>query len=92
MPLTVTLKKNLKKAMGGKEASLVKGLLERMDEGAKWVEQKRKSVGFGPRFTDEVRGWEQAIELKDLPISKYVKMQRKVREKRQKLVDKVSTT
>lgn len=89
VPLTVTLKKSTKKAIGGKEASLVKVLLERMEEGARWIEQRRKLVAFGPKFTDEVRAWERDIDIQDTPMGRYVKTQKKIREKRQKLVDKV---
>lgn len=91
VPLTVTLRKGVRKASGGKEAGLVKGLLERVDEGAKWVEQKRKTVTFGPKSAREVLDWELSVKLEDTPMGKYVKTQRKIREKRRKLVDKVSS-
>jgi len=35
-----------------------------------------------------VLDWELSVKLEDTPMGKYVKTQRKIREKRRKLVDK----
>ncbi|TDL26990.1 Noc2-domain-containing protein [Rickenella mellea] len=88
VPLTVTLKKGVKHASGGKEAGVVKGLLERIDEGVKWVEQRRKGVTFRPKNVQQVDEWERSVNLEETPIGKYIKTQRKIREKRRKLVEK----
>ena len=91
VPLCVMLKRALKKASGGKEAAVVKGLVERVEEGAKWTEERRREVRFGPKMVEEVRSWESKVqdEMEDAPVVKYVKSQRKIREKRKKLVEKV---
>lgn len=89
---TVTLKKSVKHASGGKEAGTVKGLLERVEEGSRWIAERRKAVTFAPKNLDELHRWERAINLEETPMGKYVKMQRKVREKRRKLVEKVCHT
>ena len=91
VPLQVVLKRALKKASGGREAAVVKGLVERVEEAVQWVEGRRRGVKFGPKMLDEVRAWERRVreELDEAPIVKYVKMQRKIREKRRKLVEKV---
>ena len=87
--LTVVLKKSVKRASGGKEAAVVKGFLERLEEGSKWISERRKTVGFGPKNLDQLRAWERAIDLEETPMGRYVKTQRKIREKRRKLVEKV---
>ncbi|TFK37615.1 Noc2p family-domain-containing protein [Crucibulum laeve] len=92
VPIVVTLRKSMKNAKQGvsKEQGLLKGLLERADESAKWIEEKRKLVTFSPAKMSAVRDWEDALKekLADAPLSKYLKVQRKTREKRRKLVEK----
>ena len=75
-----------------KEAGMVKALVERVEESAKWVEEKRKGVGFGPGRLGEVEKWEEGIRGRveeEGPLGKYVKVLRKTREKRKKLLEKV---
>ena len=93
VPLLASLRRGLKKAAGGKEAGVVRGLVERLEEGAKWITQKRKSVDFGPRELARVRMWEKDVEedIDEAPLEKYLRMQRKVREKRRKLMEKART-
>ncbi|KAI5120624.1 hypothetical protein M0805_009384 [Coniferiporia weirii] len=88
VPLLATLRKSVKKAAGAKEAGVVKGLLERVEEGAAWVGERRKTVAFGPRNLDQVRAWERDLNVDETPLGKYVKSQRKMREKRRKLIEK----
>ncbi|THH17678.1 hypothetical protein EW146_g3186 [Bondarzewia mesenterica] len=98
VPLTVVLRKALKtsridqKSRGGKEAGIVKGLVERIEESAKWVEQKRDGVSFAPAKMAEVDTWEAGVKVEETPLGKYIKVQRKTREKRRKLVEKVRET
>ena len=75
-----------------KEAGMVKALVERVEESAKWVEEKRKGVGFGPGRLGEVEKWEEGMRGRveeESPLGKYVKVLRKTREKRKKLLEKV---
>lgn len=88
VPIVATLKKSLKHAAGGKEAGIVKGLLERVEEGAKWVEERRKTINFAPKNTHEVHMWERNLNVEDMPLAKHLKSQRKLREKRRKLLEK----
>jgi nucleolar complex protein 2 len=96
VPILVQLRKSLKvvksgSGSGAKDTSLVKVLLERMEESARWVDQSRKRVSFAPGKLGEVDRWEQDLKLKigESPLGKYAKVQRKTREKRQKLMEKV---
>lgn len=95
VPVVVSLRKTLKTAKskkGGaqKEIGVVKGLVERIEESAKWMEQKRKGVNFGPGKLTDVERWEANLAIEDSPLAKYVKVQRKARAKRKNLVDKVT--
>lgn len=88
VPVIVLLRKAVKGARG---AGSVKTLLERVEEGAKWVEQRRRAAAFAPADAKAVALWETELEkkLEESPLVKYLKVQRKAREKRRKLVEKV---
>lgn len=103
VPLVVVLRKALKAAKNGGEAgkgkgkkggasgkdvALVRSLVERIEDSARWVEERRKSVGFGPAMTGEVEVWEAAVKVEDAPLGKYLKVLQKTREKRRALVEK----
>ena len=71
---------------------MVKALVERVEESAKWVEEKRKSVGLGPRRLRGVGKWKEALRRnieEESPSGKHVNVLRKTREKRKKLLGKV---
>jgi nucleolar complex protein 2 len=95
VPVVVALRKVLKGAKTArskgpaKEAGMVRALVERVEESAKWVEERRRGVSFAPSQMDEVAAWERNVKVEDSPLAKYVKVQRKVREKRRQLLEKV---
>lgn len=76
----------------GKEAAVVKTLIERVEESAKWVEDKRRSVSFAPGKLGEVERWESSVKVEETPLGKFVRVQRKAREKRRRLMEKVRPT
>jgi nucleolar complex protein 2 len=94
-PIVVTLRRALKtgKTSSGsaksKEVGIVKSLVERVEESAKTTEKQRLSVRFGPGDIREVDEWEERLNIEETPLGKYMKIQRKVREKKRKLVEKV---
>ncbi|TBU59905.1 Noc2-domain-containing protein [Dichomitus squalens] len=97
VPIVLLLRKSIKgsknaqgKGSKSKEAGLAKTLVERVEESAKWIEQRRKGVLFAPGKLGEVERWEDDLRGKvdDTPLGRYVKVQRKAREKRRKLVEK----
>lgn len=89
VPLIALLRKAVKASKGGKETAQVKSLIEHVEEGANWVSQRRRDVKFGPRDFDQVTRWEDAIELEETPMGKWLKVLRKLRDKRMELVAKV---
>jgi len=97
VPIVVTLRRCLKSAKSNpaassisKEQSIVKTLLERIEESAKWVEAQRKG-SISPGAMAAVSDWEQKLrsQLEHAPLVKYLKVQLKAREKRRKLLEKV---
>jgi len=98
VPVIVMLRKCLKtsnsktKGISGKEQGIVKVMLERIEDSARWIEQKRMGAMFAPSRMDEVDEWETEIKQKldDSPLAKYLKVQRKARDKRRSLIEKVN--
>lgn len=97
VPIVVILRRSLKSAKSNpaassisKEQGIVKTLLERIEESAKWVEAQRKGT-FSPGAIAAVSDWEQRLrsQLEHAPLSKYLKVQLKAREKRRRLLEKV---
>lgn len=91
VPVGIVLKKSVKGAKGSKQAGAVKALVERMEEGAKWIEERRRNVAFAPADVEQVRAWQAAVreKLDDTPVGKGLKMLRKARERRMRLLEKV---
>jgi len=97
VPIVVLLRKCLKATntasgtSSGKDVAFLKVVLERIEESVRWVEQKRKGVSFVPGKLGEVERWEKDLRAKieESPLGKYLKVQRKIREKRRKLMEKV---
>ena len=96
VPVAITLRRALKSSSKGdfsvvKEASLVKALVDRIQDSARWMEQRRSTVTFTPRDATQVEDWEVAIKHKigESPLGKYLKVLQRTREKRRKLIDNV---
>ncbi|KAG9043322.1 Nucleolar Complex 2 protein [Tulasnella sp. UAMH 9824] len=91
LPVTVTLKRCVRRSKGGKNAMHVKTLVERIEEGSRWVESKRANVRFAPSDGRDVEAWEGGIDVKDSPVAKWVKVQRKARAVREEMKRKAAT-
>ncbi|KAK7035358.1 Nucleolar Complex 2 protein [Paramarasmius palmivorus] len=92
VPVIVVLRKAMKNAKSGsliKDVGQIKTLVERVEESAKWVEQKRKSVRLAPGKIADVEEWESQLKQKldEAPLAKYLKVQRKAREKKRKMME-----
>ncbi|KAK0463081.1 Noc2-domain-containing protein [Desarmillaria tabescens] len=94
IPILVTLRRSLKAARvgsgSGKDLGVVKTLIERVEESARWVESRRKNLKIAPAQLGDVDAWQEEAKRKvgDSPLARYVKVQRKAREKRRELVEK----
>ncbi|KIK56152.1 hypothetical protein GYMLUDRAFT_47364 [Collybiopsis luxurians FD-317 M1] len=93
VPISIALKKVMKDAKShnsGKDSASIKTLVERIEDSGKWAEQRRKEVQLAPNMVSSVQSWEQEMKAKvnDSPLGKYVKVQRKAREKQRKLMQK----
>ncbi|KAF9074484.1 Noc2-domain-containing protein [Rhodocollybia butyracea] len=93
VPVSIVLKKAIKtvKTYGsGKDSASIKTLVERIEDSVKWSEQRRKELKLAPNMISAVDGWESELETKieDSPLGKYMKVQRKVREKQRMLMQK----
>jgi len=94
IPITVALRKIIKGSKS-RDVAGVKVLVERIEDNAKWISQKRsRGLSLNPSNIDAVAQWEEK-ELKnkiesESPLGKYTRVTRRAREKRRQLVDKVS--
>jgi len=93
IPIIVALKRNVKEskaAKGGaaKAVSGIKTLVERLEEGAKWVKERRAKVAFSPADRSEVDRWQSSVKVAETPVGKYAGVLRKAREKRRALLEK----
>jgi len=93
VPISIVLKKAIKTAKShgsSKDSTSIKMLVERTEDSVRWAEQKRKEVKLAPSMTSAVEGWERELKTKidEAPLGKYVKVQRKAREKQRKLMQK----
>ncbi|KAG9217772.1 hypothetical protein CCMSSC00406_0003539 [Pleurotus cornucopiae] len=92
VPIVVSVRKSLKagKNASGKDVTAVKVLVERIEDAARWVDQKRKSLPFAPGNVSKVEEWESGVRAKieETPMAKYAKILKKTREKRRKLIEK----
>ncbi|ESK89920.1 nucleolar complex protein 2 [Moniliophthora roreri MCA 2997] len=93
VPIIVVLRKAMKGAKSGsssgKDVAQIKTLAERIEDSSKWVAQKRKSLRLAPGRIAEVEEWERELKQKldEAPLTKYLKVQRKAREKRRKMME-----
>ncbi|KAK6522674.1 Nucleolar Complex 2 protein [Arthrobotrys megalospora] len=91
VPPVMIVRKYLKKASapgtGNKNVrfnNALAGLVTRLESNAKWIEEKRRDVSFGPGRMDEVMGFSKGLEWEKSPLGVYVVTQRNVREERRK--------
>ncbi|KAF9264587.1 Noc2-domain-containing protein [Marasmius fiardii PR-910] len=93
VPIVVVLKKAMKSAKShgsaGKDVGHIKTFIERVEESTKWAEQKRKGVQLVPGKVVDIQEYERGVrdKLADSPLTKYVKVQRKAREKKRKMME-----
>jgi nucleolar complex protein 2 len=93
VPVTVGLKRCIKEAKAAKGGAAkavggIKTLVERLDEGAKWVKERRAKVAFSPVDRSEVDHWQRSVKIAETPVGKYATVLRKAREKRRVLLEK----
>ncbi|KAH8993178.1 Noc2-domain-containing protein [Lactarius akahatsu] len=89
VPIVASLRRSLKAGHGGpKVSAATKALVERIEESARWVSERRAGVTFAPGQTAAVDLWEADLQFDDAPLVKYVRVLRKTRERQRKLVEK----
>ncbi|KAF8272699.1 Noc2p family-domain-containing protein [Lactarius quietus] len=89
VPIVASLRRSLKAGHGGpKVSATTKALVERIEESARWVSERRAGVTFVPGETAAVDLWEAGLQLDDAPLVKYVRVLRKSRERQRKLIEK----
>ncbi|KAG8802907.1 Nucleolar Complex 2 protein [Serendipita sp. 398] len=101
VPVLVSLKRCIKitkqsghrgkgSGSGGDErpTKAIKTLIERLEEGREWVQERRKHVGFAPNDRSQVDKWQNAVKVGETPVGKYAAVLKKTRERNRKLLEK----
>ena len=85
VPIIVALRRNIResKAAKGGAAKVVGGirtLVERLEDGAKWVKERRAKVGFSPADRSEVDQWQRNVKIAETSVGKYAAVLQKARD------------
>lgn len=90
IPVTVTLRRHIKKTRNPKFANALKAFVERLESNAKWIEDKRSNVEFSPQDREQVEAFlaGKGDENAATPLRSYLKLQRKVRDQRREMLEK----
>lgn len=78
------------KKANGKIIQMLKTFIERVDEGATWIVQRRDKLTFAPGDVKDVERWEGTVKVDESPMGKWMKVQRRAREKKREMLEKVS--
>lgn len=90
IPVTVTLRRHIKKTRNPKFANALKAFVERLESNAKWIEDRRSNVDFSPQDREQVEAFlaGKGDENAATPLRSYLKLQRKVRDQRREMLEK----
>lgn len=79
LPVTLYLRKFVKKCKTPRVTSAFKLVIEKMELNSKWVADKRKQVEFSPRDRAGVDGFLEDVSVEATPLGIFWKLQKKVR-------------
>jgi nucleolar complex protein 2 len=81
LPLTIRLKEFVKKCKNSNYCKVVKGLLEKIQENSKFIEEKRSKVKFSLKDKREVDFWIETNKTEGTPLSKWYSRYKVMRER-----------
>lgn len=79
IPAVITLKRFTKRSNISKFNRQLVTLLDKIDANAKFIEQKRANIDFGPTNRDQVNNFLKDLDWQKTPLGSYVVVQRQVR-------------
>ncbi|OCF39587.1 nucleolar complex protein 2 [Kwoniella heveanensis CBS 569] len=90
LPVLVSIRKHIKKNSAGspKVVAQFKTLLDKLEATKTFIEGKRRNVSFAPRDRSEVDRFLQDQSTGVTPVGNWMRLQRKVREKRRAEVER----
>ncbi|PVF96820.1 Noc2-domain-containing protein [Serendipita vermifera] len=65
----------------------IKTLVDRIEEGGQWVQDKRRSISFAPDDRAQIDRWESGVKRSETPLGKYANVLRKARERSKKVLE-----
>lgn len=90
IPVTVTLRRHIKKTRNPKLSNGLKALVERLESNSKFIEDKRQNIEFSPQDREQIETFlaGKGDENVNTPLRSYLKLQRKVRDQRREMFEK----
>ncbi|KAL9040920.1 MAG: hypothetical protein Q9180_001614 [Flavoplaca navasiana] len=79
------------KAKGNKNSRLTSSvnlLVQKLESNARWIEEKRRHVDFGPSNREGVEGFLRDISMEDTPLGAFVEGLRRKSEEREKMLER----
>lgn len=85
-PVTISLRRYIKQSKNVKFNKQLSNLVEKLNQNAKFIEQKRANVEFGPTNRVEVNRFLQDLSWEKTPLGAYVVVQRDVKEEKMRIL------
>ncbi|ODV84189.1 hypothetical protein CANARDRAFT_201363 [[Candida] arabinofermentans NRRL YB-2248] len=85
-PAVIYLRRYIKKVKNVKFSKQLSNLVDKLNTNAKFIEQKRSTVEYGPSNRSEVAKFLQDLPWEKTPLGSYVLTQREVREARAQIL------
>lgn len=86
IPVVVSLKRFVKRSKNVKFNKQIQKLVEKLDQNAKYIEQHRNSVTFGPLNRAEVDAFLKNEPWEKTPLGAYVVVQREIKEEKLRIL------
>ena len=88
LPITISLRRHIKKSKNPKITGTFKALVERLEANATFIEEKREKVEFSPQDRKQIEAFQRNIQGENTPLKSYLKLQRKVRDQKRELLER----
>ncbi|KAL1924138.1 uncharacterized protein VTP21DRAFT_7173 [Calcarisporiella thermophila] len=87
IPAVVQLKRHIKKSKNVKFNKQLHGLVEKIEQQAKYIERARSQVEYSPKDQSQVHAFLRDVKPEQTPLGQYCRNARKLREQRRKLLE-----
>ena len=90
LPAIVSLKRHAKKTGQARLGSQIKVLVEKLENNAKWIEDRREQIEFAPNKRDKVDRFLQGDDGASAPLGAHLRLQKKMRDQKRVTLEKAA--